>query len=148
MTWTDWATLAASAGTVFLAGVAWYQAKQARAQIKLGQDQLGAAQEASQSATEVHRESIRARVDQFAPRVSVNYEVAKGPYYSSSTVDHYQRIYNPDPTFERSATGMKFTLPKVGDGYLWFEGRALLVNDGPTPARVRLPSEATFIAGQ
>lgn len=146
LTWTDWATFVASAGTVILAGVAWYQATQAKSQIELGRGQLASAQESSKAAADVHRESIRARVDQFAPRVSVNYGVVSGPYHSSSKLDHHQRIYNPDPIWEKSAEGMKFILPKDGDGYLWFEGRALIVNDGPTPARVRLPDEATFVA--
>ena len=105
VTWADWATLATSAGTVVLAVVAWYQARQAKSQIEqtrsqiqqtdsqielgkgqleIGRGQLEAAQEASRAAADVHRESIRTRADQFAPRISVHYGAVSGPYYSST----------------------------------------------------------------
>lgn len=148
VTWTDWATLAASVGTVFLAGVAWYQAKQAKAQIALGRDQLEAAQEASEAAVDVHRESIRARVDQFAPRVSVHYGTVGGPFYSSARIRRTERDAELRDENMTLAAGMQFVLPRDGGNYIWFYGRALIVNHGDADARIRLPSQAHFIAGQ
>lgn len=147
VTVVDWATFAAALGTMVLAGVALYQAKQAKSQINLGKAQLAAAQEASQAAVEVHHESIRARVDQFAPRVSVHFGAVGGPYYSPGTLDLAQRIVALDAENLDSASGMEFVLPRDGGSYLWFYGRALIVNDGNMTARVRLPGQARFIAG-
>ncbi|MEY9260321.1 hypothetical protein ABH903_003364 [Brevibacterium epidermidis] len=147
MSMAEIATLGASGGTLVLAGVALWQSFQTKAQIKLGKDQLQAAEQAAHNATEVHREAIRGRVDQFAPRVSVHYGAVEGPHFSSASLSREQRTEALVSDGQRSAEGMQFVLPKDGDGYIWFSGRALVVNEGNAVARVRLPSEARFIEG-
>lgn len=147
-TWTDWATLATSAGTLGLAAFAWYQARQAKSQVNLGRDQLDAALDASRAAEEVHRESIRARIDQFAPRVSVHYGTVGGPYYSSTRMDRAQRDAVVSEENMTPAAGKQFVMPRDGGSYIWFYGRALIVNHGDAVARVRLPEQAHFVAGQ
>lgn len=147
MSLTEIATLGASGGTLVLAVVAVFQSFQAKAQIKLGKNQLAAAEDAAERAAEVHREATRARVDQFAPRVSVHYGNVEGPHFSNTPLSTEQRmeiLRSGNPT---SAKEHEFVLPKDGDGYIWFSGRALVVNEGTAVARVRLPSEARFIEG-
>lgn len=143
----DIATLAASTGTLVLAGVALYQACQAKAQIRLSAKQLKAAEKAATEASDVHREAVRSRVDQFAPRIAIHYGAVSGPHYSNSALTRDQRIEELDSYEPTSAVGKNFALPKDEERYIWFSGRALIVNDGDVAARVRLPVEATFISG-
>lgn len=148
VTWTDWATLAASAGTVFLAGVAWYQARKAKEQIDLGKGQLETAQDATQAAVDVHRESIRARIDQFASRVVCHFGAVGGPYYQSAPIDRAELFRLIEAGQLESAKRREFSLPRDERSYLWFFGTAFLANEGATTARIRLPQEARFSRGR
>lgn len=167
---TDLANLATGAGTIVLAGVAAYQGYVARRQIELGDKQADAAKVQAkaaraqaliarrqadlaaasvETAIEVHRESVRARADQYAPRIVAYYDAPKLPRIGQAR-SHDPRVGNLRPLHPKSlresvlASGQEFILPENEHTYLWFWGSGELTNEGQTSAHVRLSGGAEF----
>lgn len=151
----SWVTGLATLG---LALVALWQSSQAQQQIEVSnrnvesaEQQAASAAASVQIALEVQKEAIRARADQFAPRVVVFYEQPDPPRVDGSRsgmpASDGLRLLHYD-SFEGSqyARGQEFVFPESSSTFLWFTGRAILKNEGASSARVRLPSESVFVA--
>ncbi|MBK0419138.1 hypothetical protein JD276_08835 [Leucobacter sp. CSA1] len=144
-------------GTLALAFFAFRQARDNRRLIKLGERQAATAEAQAKNsadsvkvALEVQQEAIRARADQDAPRVTVDFSPAIGPL-----VDGHRdgmpnagqlRLLDPQSIERSQPLGDRMLAwPRNRDTFIWYRGFAVLTNEGRTSARVRLPSEAVFV---
>ena len=120
-------------------------------QAETAKQQAKSAAASVSTALDVNREAVRARVDQFAPRVLVHYEKPTGPYLDSTrnSMPGYgeQRLLDTPADAVSDPSGRHFSFPADRESFLWFRGRAFLVNEGSSSARVRLPAGSRFIDG-
>lgn len=149
---TDIATALSAAGTLVLAIVAIIQGRQMRAQLAIGKRQATSGETSAAAALDVNKESVRARIDQIAPRVVAFYGHPKGPLVDpqQSGMPYANGLPLLDPeSFGRSSSrvGQDFTFPQDAGTFIWFYGDGLLVNEGLSSALVRLYGEAEFIEG-
>lgn len=147
-------------GTLVLALVAAIQSRQNGKQLKISDRNVAAAeaqtsiaQESAKAAQNTLQEAIRSRADQFAPRVIAFYEQPQtplaDPFRSSMPGATDLRLLDPKSLARASeAPGQEFIFPESESTFLWFHGRALLINEGNSTARVRLPTESIFVEGR
>lgn len=167
----DWVNAMTGAGTLVLAAVAVFQGTVASRQIKLGKrqaktaeeqaetakdqaniarDQAKSAEASAHAAIEVQRETLRARADQYAPRVTVEYATPTGPYFDTQRskmpyANELRLLDGVSVARSELARGRHFIFTRDEDLFIWFRGRALIKNEGGLSAHVRLPSESRFV---
>ncbi|WP_147236111.1 hypothetical protein [Brevibacterium sanguinis] len=127
------------------------QIKANEQQLKISARQATSGEKSASAAVDVHRESIRARVDQFAPRVVAFFEKPEGPYWNTAQTGipyaNDNRLLDRQATETPRNKSHEFVFPQDSGTFLWFRGRGALINEGETSARVRLETQWRFIEG-
>ncbi|WP_238009524.1 hypothetical protein KZZ52_27010 [Dactylosporangium sp. AC04546] len=122
------------------------------AQAKTADEQVALAQEVLKVATAAVREAARARTDERAPLVVALLEAPQWPPLIDATRDRMPygselRLLDHRSMAQAEAASPARLFARNGErnGLLWFQTRGVLINEGPTTARVRLDDEAQFV---
>lgn len=158
--WADLGTVAAavvSAALVFLAlrqlGALRRQVQQGQGALEASQRSADAARQSADAAELTVRESMRARVDQEAPRVIVLMDAPEWPPFidhSRSTMPYANEPRLLERLGQASVVGDEpvgdtFIFDEQASWFMWLRTRGVLINEGRGTARVRVDGEARFV---
>lgn len=147
-------------GTVTLAIYAIIQSRQAGRQITAAEKQADTAAASAESAdvsanaaVAAHKESVRLRVDQSAPRVVAYFNRPDGPYSRTRIQDGLLRkengLLSSEPIDQATeAVGRVLAFPDNANDRIWYKGTGVVVNEGVSSASVRIDTESNFIEGR
>ncbi|MFE2174418.1 hypothetical protein [Kitasatospora sp. NPDC059462] len=151
--WADLGTALASIATLLLVGFGGWQLKALAHQLRLGQQSTEAAVRAADAAQATVAESVRARIDALAPRLTVLPEQAPWPPFidrgrSGMPLGSDRRMLDSMSLHSSEEARGEFVFPENEHMLMWFRLRAVVTNEGKSTTRVHLKGEGRFIEGQ